>query len=90
LTFAVNVDENDKQLIDRLANISIVCGKSQPSFLKNKSMRQTVLKCDELEGYIENQFKIRIETTGVQITPMAAQLAAAANEAVENNAAAAQ
>jgi hypothetical protein len=53
-------------------------------------MRQTVLKCDELEGYIENQFKIRIETTGVQITPMAAQLAAAANEAVENNAAAAQ
>lgn len=80
------MDENDKQLIDRLAHINIVCGKTQPSFLKTKTTRQTVVKCDELENHIENEFNIKVETSGVQITPIVAQLAAAAHAEAENNA----
>ena len=77
-------------MIDRLARINIVCGKSQPSFLKNKGARQTVVRCDELEAHIDHDYGgLPVEVTGTQIVPIAAQLAAAAHAEAENNAAAA-
>lgn len=83
------MDENDKQLIEKLADINIVCGKSQAGFLKSKTQKQTVIKCDELDNHVWNIAKVHVETTGTQITPLAAQLAAAAQAEAENNAAAA-
>jgi len=71
LNFAINVDENDKQLIERLSNINIVCGKSQSAYLKmGKAAKYTVVKCDELVKYIKDETGIDIEQSGTAITPL--------------------
>jgi hypothetical protein len=79
LTFAVNVDENDKQLIAKLAEINIVCGKSQSAYLKTGKTAKNVIKCDELETYVWDTAKVKVEQSGIQVTPaiVAAALSAA-------------
>lgn len=84
LNFAVNVDENDKELIQKLANINIVCGKSQTSYLKTgKANRYTVIKCDELGKVIKDTAGIDVEQTGIAITPVAPLAAVAEAGPVE-------
>ena len=78
------MDENDKDLIQRLANINIVCGKSQTSYLKTgKASRYTVIKCDELSKVVKDMAGIDVEQSGVAITPVAPLAAVAEAGPVE-------
>lgn len=62
MEMSVNLDDADKQAIESLQDISIICSKTSNPYLKvAKTGKYHVVACDELAGYIWRNSKQPVE-----------------------------
>jgi hypothetical protein len=59
---SVDIDDNDRQAIDNLQDISIICSKTTNPYLKVASAGgYRVVACGELAGYVWKHSKAQVE-----------------------------
>ena len=62
LEMSVDIDDADRQAIESLQDISIICSKTSNPYLKvAKTGKYHVVACDELAGYIWRNSKQPVE-----------------------------
>lgn len=62
---SVDIDDADRQAIENLQDISIVCSKASSPYLKvAKTGKYQVVACDELASYIWKNSKQPVEQHG--------------------------
>ena len=65
LEMSVDIDDADREAIDSLQDISIICSKTTNPYLKvAKTGKYHVVACDELAGYIWKNSKQPVEQHG--------------------------
>jgi len=59
---SVDIDDADREAIESLQDISIICSKTSAPYLKaDKTSKYHVVACDELAGYIWRNSKQPVE-----------------------------
>ena len=62
MEMSVDIDDADRQAIESLQDISIICSKTSNPYLKvAKTGKYHVVACDELAGYIWKNSKQPVE-----------------------------
>jgi transaldolase len=65
LEMSVDIDDADREAIQNLQDISIICSKTTNPYLKvSKNGKFQVVACDELAGYIWKNSKQPVEQHG--------------------------